>query len=151
MAEGGNDRWILVAEDEQSLRDAWCEALERAGYRTVEAGDECEALDLLNKMVPDLILLDEELLHLSVPDAMRETDLLAGVIESRITRDLPVVLMAGPASADVPISGLNVRGRLPKSAEFQTLLATVRAAFEADARAPASPTPEASAADGSPP
>jgi two-component system, OmpR family, response regulator len=147
MAEGGNRRWILVAEDEAILRSSWCAALERAGYRTIEAGDECEALALLNKTVPDLILLDEELLHLSLPDPVRETDLLSGVIEARITQAIPVVLVASPGSAPPQVPGLNVQGRLPKSAEFQALLAAVRGAFEAEARM-APPMTEASAAEG---
>lgn len=134
MAAGGNRRWILVAEDESVLRSSWCEALEGAGYGTIEARDECEVLDLLNKTIPDLILLDEELLHLSVPDPMRETDLLAGVIESSIARSIPVVLVADAGSAGPVVPGLSVIARLPRSTEFQALLATVRAAFEADAR-----------------
>jgi DNA-binding response OmpR family regulator len=128
MAETEQTRWILVAEDDAALRSAWCEALEEQGYHTIEAADECEALDLLNQTIPDLILLDETLVGRQ--DPLRERDLLCGLIESSIPRAIPVLVMADAENPDSVIPGLKVIGRLRKSTEFQMLLAAVRTALE---------------------
>ena len=86
MAETRDSRWILVAEDQQTLRDSWCDVLEDLGYHTIEAADECEALELIRKTVPDLILLNAGLLHLGSSEGPRERDLLCRAIETSCGR-----------------------------------------------------------------
>ena len=50
---------ILVCDDEPSLRELMRLSLEpRPGYRFVEAGDGGEAIELLERVRPDLLLLD---------------------------------------------------------------------------------------------
>ncbi|MBO4928184.1 MAG: response regulator transcription factor [Clostridiales bacterium] len=49
---------ILVVDDEQSLVELLTANLEREGYEVISAGDGKTALDLAERMKPDLILLD---------------------------------------------------------------------------------------------
>ena len=49
---------VLVAEDDQGLRDLFEDLLSEDGYRTLMAADGAEALDLALREAPALILLD---------------------------------------------------------------------------------------------
>jgi len=49
---------ILVVDDEQAFRDVVCEILEAAGHRVWGANDASEALQILEGLTPDLILVD---------------------------------------------------------------------------------------------
>lgn len=49
---------ILVVDDDASHRALLCEALEEMGYRTLEAQNGQEALDLLEQEMPLAVLLD---------------------------------------------------------------------------------------------
>ena len=49
---------ILMVDDDPATRRLVCALLKQEGYRTLEAGNGTEALELLRKETPDLILLD---------------------------------------------------------------------------------------------
>lgn len=49
---------ILVIEDEKEVRSSILELLENAGYLAISAEDGEQAIDLLNKEIPDLIISD---------------------------------------------------------------------------------------------
>jgi CheY-like chemotaxis protein len=49
---------ILIVEDDNDLRDLWCDALDRRGYTVTGVGDGAPALDEIARVPPDLILLD---------------------------------------------------------------------------------------------
>lgn len=49
---------ILIVDDEQSIRQSLVGVLEDEGYRTLCAEDGVQALELLTKHLPDLVLLD---------------------------------------------------------------------------------------------
>jgi len=53
-------RKILVAEDEKSIRDLVTAIFNQngSGYEVIPAGDGQEALDMVNKYNPDIVLLD---------------------------------------------------------------------------------------------
>jgi CheY-like chemotaxis protein len=50
--------YILVAEDDDAVRDVLCALLEEEGYRTVAARDGEEALALFHRLAVDLVLTD---------------------------------------------------------------------------------------------
>ena len=64
-------KWIVVAEDEEAVRELWCDVLSGAGHRVLGARNGFEALDLIRSVVPDLVLLDLRMPGLSGPDFMR--------------------------------------------------------------------------------
>src|SRR4051812_39325696 len=49
---------VLVVEDDEAIRALVSEVLRDDGYRVYEAGNGVEALDVLQDVVPDLIVLD---------------------------------------------------------------------------------------------
>lgn len=49
---------ILVTEDNSSIRRILCHILQQAGYETLEAEDGKQALDLIERDRPDLVVLD---------------------------------------------------------------------------------------------
>ena len=54
----GNRMEILILEDDPSLRFAYAQMLEDCGHNIHKAGDIPTAVSLLNRITPDLLLLD---------------------------------------------------------------------------------------------
>jgi DNA-binding response OmpR family regulator len=49
---------VLVVDDDRELRDGLRAALERRGYRVLQAGNGLQARDLICRQRPDLVILD---------------------------------------------------------------------------------------------
>ena len=58
MTMAGENRPILVVDDDEAIRRIVLDVLEWEGYRVEVAGDGLEALDLIDRSPPSLILLD---------------------------------------------------------------------------------------------
>jgi DNA-binding response OmpR family regulator len=87
---------VLVADDDDDIRDLVAFRLDRAGYEVLRAADGQEALDLARKHRPDLAVLDVMMPKLTGYDVTRE--LRADAATSRI----PVILLtARVQEADV--------------------------------------------------
>jgi DNA-binding response OmpR family regulator len=87
---------VLVADDDDDIRDLVAFRLDRAGYEVLRAGDGQQALDLAKEHVPDLAVLDVMMPKLTGYDVTRE--LRANAATSRI----PVILLtARVQEADV--------------------------------------------------
>jgi CheY-like chemotaxis protein len=118
-------KWIVVAEDEEAVRDLWCDVLSGAGHRVLGARNGFEALDLIRSVVPDLVLLDLRMPGLSGPDFMRYLG------ASPALRRIPVLIVSGYlADEEESGMGLNVVGRLPKPVPIRELQNTVRLVLE---------------------
>jgi CheY-like chemotaxis protein len=77
---------ILVIDDEPQLRVIVRMMLEKAGHQVTEAGDGEEGLKLLEKDLPDLILLD---VMMPGPSGWEVCHKIKG---SRKLRDIPLVM-----------------------------------------------------------
>jgi DNA-binding response OmpR family regulator len=87
---------VLVADDDDDIRDLVAFRLDRAGYEVLRAGDGQQALDLAKEHRPDLAVLDVMMPKLTGYDVTRE--LRADAATSRI----PVILLtARVQEADV--------------------------------------------------
>jgi DNA-binding response OmpR family regulator len=87
---------VLVADDDDDIRDLVAFRLDRAGYEVLRAGDGQQALDLARERHPDLAVLDVMMPKLTGYDVTRE--LRANAETSRI----PVILLtARVQEADV--------------------------------------------------
>lgn len=88
----GGSEGILLAEDNEGLREAAKEILESLGYRVMLAKDGTEAVRMFeeNHASIDLVLLDVVMPHLNGPDAYTRM--------SAIKTDLPVIFTTGYAS-----------------------------------------------------
>jgi DNA-binding response OmpR family regulator len=87
---------VLVADDDDDIRDLVAFRLDRAGYEVLRAGDGEQALQLAKEHKPDLAVLDVMMPKLTGYDVTRE--LRANAETSRI----PVILLtARVQEADV--------------------------------------------------
>jgi len=58
VPEADGDHLILITEDNDDVRDLLVQILQDGGYRTLEARNGLECLEVLNRSRPDLILSD---------------------------------------------------------------------------------------------
>ncbi|MFL9912132.1 response regulator [Paraburkholderia fungorum] len=77
---------ILLVDDEPELLEAWSFALEHVGYDVERARDGREALELITRRAPDLLITD-----LMMP-GMNEEDLCRTVRENPAWADIPILL-----------------------------------------------------------
>ncbi|MFN0180798.1 MAG: ATPase, T2SS/T4P/T4SS family [Gemmatimonadales bacterium] len=85
---------ILLVDDEDQLRKAMRDLLERQGYTVIEARDGAEALAEIDRANPDLVLLD-----LNLPGVDGYT-VLAQIRSREITRNLPVIVLTAKGDED---------------------------------------------------
>jgi CheY-like chemotaxis protein len=86
---------VLVADDTATLRKIAARLLSSAGYDVLEAGDGREALDLVQKEHPDLILLDLLMPKMTGFDVLRE------IKKSERLKETPILIMSGVFKKDV--------------------------------------------------
>jgi two-component system, cell cycle sensor histidine kinase and response regulator CckA len=125
-------RTVLVAEDEEIVRDLVQLTLERAGYRVLAAADADEALRLRSSSdgPVDLLLTD------MVMPGMNGAELAQRVLAD--SPGTPVVFMSGYTSEAVPVAsdGGNVGELLEKPFPMATLVERVQAALATVGDAP---------------
>jgi two-component system chemotaxis sensor kinase CheA len=80
-------RTVLIVEDEWAIAD-WLEVLlSENGYNVLVAGNGREALDILHRETPDLVLTD------FMMPFVDGAGLVSAMQEKQATRDIPVVIM----------------------------------------------------------
>jgi CheY-like chemotaxis protein len=105
----GNGETILVADDEQAIRDLVSEGLQDHGYRVLKAADGKEALELLRRHRAEVQLLITD-------SAMPNMDGATLIIEAqKLRRDLPIILASGESHVQ---NGQASRGVLLLSKPF---------------------------------
>jgi DNA-binding response OmpR family regulator len=114
---------ILVADDEEDLRELVSYRLSRSGYEVVEAVDGQEALELATEHTPDLMVLDVMMPRLDgyeLTRRVREQDSLRGV---------PVILLTARSQESDVSRGFDVGADdyLKKPFNPDELVARVRA------------------------
>ncbi|MBI4248282.1 MAG: response regulator [Elusimicrobia bacterium] len=112
---------ILVAEDEEDIRDLLKSVLERAGYNVVLAEDGKKALASVREKKPDLIILDLMLPFLSGWEVCVE-----------IKRDpklsqIPVIVLTATSLDQAKLAKVNADDYLAKPCSSQDLTARVAA------------------------
>ena len=92
---------ILIADDEPDLRDILRTVLESAGYTVIEAPDGEEALQLVRKQPPDLLILDYMMPRMTGPQVC------AVLKEDMLLRHLPIIMLTGKSEVKDKIHGIN--------------------------------------------
>lgn len=119
---------ILLVEDDDDIRDAVQDALDRRGYRTFAVPDGRAALDHLRATaeLPGLILLDLTMPRMSGWEFLehREADPALAAI--------PVVILSAVANVEEKPHAGEWAGVLTKPVTLDTLLETVRRFVEPD-------------------
>jgi DNA-binding response OmpR family regulator len=93
----GDNRKIVVIDDEPSVQEVVRAYLEKDGYQVFVAGNGADGLALAERMKPALIVLD-----LMLPDISGEE--ICNDIRSR--SDVPILMLTAKASADERVAGL---------------------------------------------
>ena len=113
---------ILIIEDEPQIRTLLRAALQRAGYRTIEAASAREALNAKAIDNPDLILLD-----LGLPDR----DGLELVAELRPDPSVRLIVVSAREQTEQKVAALDLGADdyVTKPFDMDELLARIRAAL----------------------
>jgi DNA-binding response OmpR family regulator len=114
---------LLIVEDEEHLRSSLQEYFEREGFKVSVAGNGAEALDRLNEVIPDLIVLDVQLPH---TDGLE----ICQSVRQRAGQSIGIVMVSGIKKETLDrIVGLEVGADVYMTKPFETreLLAQVRA------------------------
>ena len=90
----GEGQSILVVDDTTSTRKLYSILLSRSGYVVRSAATGEEALSLIAKLRPDLVLLDYMMPGLNGADVLRS------LRRSSATRDMPVVILTASVAGD---------------------------------------------------
>lgn len=111
---------VLVVDDEESILDFICMALEQEGYEVMTAGTGAEALEKFSTERPQLVVLDWML-----PDL----DGLEVCQRIRQVSDTPVLMLTARAEWEDRVRGLDAGADdyLAKPFKYQELLARLRA------------------------
>jgi two-component system phosphate regulon response regulator PhoB len=123
-AEGAAPRRsVLVVEDEDSIRELICVGLERAGYKVSSAGSGEEALALIGRERPDIVVLDLMLPGIGGLDVCRRLRM------DRETAGIPVIILSARDGEQDVVSGLEYGADdyLTKPFSPKILLARIRA------------------------
>lgn len=116
------DLLVLVADDDDLVRDVVREILEDAGFRTITARNGDEAIRLAREHQPALILLD-----VMMP-RMDGYTTLARLREYPATKDVPVIVLTGrtnPGFRELS-SGVGASAHVTKPVLPDELLQTMR-------------------------
>jgi len=118
---------ILYVEDEPSILEPMAKALDRAGFEAITARTVREALELDERMDPDLLLLD-----LSLPDG----DGRDVCREVRRRRDVPVIMLTARGTETDRIVGLEIGADdyVVKPFSSAEVVARIRAVLRRSAR-----------------
>lgn len=109
---------LLVVDDERNIRRLYESELKREGYEVETAESAEEALELIEKSSPDLVVLDIRL------EGMDGIDCLRTIMEKR--RDLPVILNSAYSTYKQDFASWMADAYVVKSADLTELKQTVR-------------------------
>src|SRR5687767_15170173 len=107
---------VLVVEDDAELRTFYRTALAFAGYEVQEAGTGLDALSIVDRGLPDILVLD-----LMLP-SVNGYAVLEELAAQATTRDIPVVVVTGSTG---PLEGLNVPCVLRKPVTPEQLITAI--------------------------
>jgi DNA-binding response OmpR family regulator len=111
---------LLLVDDEAEFREATARALQRRGFRVLQAESGERALEQIRSEPPDIVVLDLKM------EGMDGIDTLTRIRE--LQRGLPVIILTGHGSFDDVLQGmnLNIVDFLQKPVDVERLAALVR-------------------------
>ena len=112
---------ILVVNDEQSTRYLYKEELEEDGYQVLVAATGEEALKMLDKQIPDLIILD-----IKIP-GMDGIEVMSKIKDEK--RDIPIILCSAYGQYKQGFRIWASDAYVVKSADLRELRLTIKEIF----------------------
>ncbi len=112
------EKTILVAEDEDLLRELLCELLQTHGYKTICASTGNEVLDMLKISSPNLLIVDRKMPNL---------DGIECITTLRMQQiNIPIILVSGSHTENTDlISSLNIGRIVNKPYNFEEMLSII--------------------------
>jgi len=95
---------VLVVDHSPETLGFLTEMLDNAGYSVLIATDTASALDLVDRITPDLLLIDAVT---AAPDGF---EACRRIKRDKLLRDLPVIFMTGVAQPELVVEGLMAGG-----------------------------------------
>lgn len=83
----------LVVDDSMLIRHSVCRFLEERGFIVESATNGSEALDILQTVIPDILITDLQMPKMNGPE------LISKVRSHQKTAEIPIVILAGRASS----------------------------------------------------
>jgi two-component system cell cycle sensor histidine kinase/response regulator CckA len=118
----GSDKTVLIVDDEEAVRSVARNTLQRRGYRTIEAVDGREALDVYRRFVGEisLVLLDLTMPYMNGEEVLRELKI--------VTPSVKVLLSSGfnEVEAVRRFTGKGLAGFLQKPYSAAVLAETIQ-------------------------
>ncbi|MGZ3496980.1 MAG: GGDEF domain-containing response regulator [Vulcanimicrobiaceae bacterium] len=120
---GGAAHRILVVDDDRNLRKIITTNLELAGYRVIEAANGEEALSIIDRAQPDLVLLD---IMMPVMDGY---ETVRRIRKHPVSSHVPIIMLTAKSEVEDKITGFDAGADDYMTKPFgpQELLARVRA------------------------
>lgn len=114
---------ILIVEDDMAIREMIAFSLTREGYDTIKAASGNEALEHINNIRPDLIIIDWGLPDLS------GIQLIEIIRRDELIKDVPIIMLTARGEESDKVKGLDTGADdyLTKPASIRELLARVKA------------------------
>ncbi len=97
----GMTQSVLIVDDLEANRALLERRLEKFGYRILSAESGAAALRILQRETPNIILLDYMM------PQMNGLEVLAKLRASRVTRDIPVIMVTARAEAEAVVEALD--------------------------------------------
>lgn len=98
---------VLIAEDDDHMRDALQELLVSEGYRVITAEDGLEALDWMSRVSVDLVIVDILMPGLGGPELIRR------LREASEWAEVPILVLSGYADLaryrDLPVNDVQLK------------------------------------------
>ena len=116
---------ILIVDDERNLRLTLREILSQSGYAAEEAQNGQEALEILNRNLPDLVLCDWKM---PITDG---ESLLRKLSDAGFLQQLPVIVMTAHGTGQNAMTAIQLGAYdfITKPLDMDELLATVKRAL----------------------
>ncbi|MCA9597052.1 MAG: response regulator [Myxococcales bacterium] len=90
MESGSRGRFVLLIEDEANAREALAELLTESGFAVVACANASDALDLIGREVPDIVLTDLKMAGLTGDDLVKSLALTHPALPIVILTALPL-------------------------------------------------------------
>ena len=127
---------ILVVDDERDIRNLLKQVLEHTGYEVETATNGREALEMVDRSLPDLMLLDIMMPEIDGWEVCRQ------VKSKQKSRGVPIILLTVRNQALDKVVGMEVVGAddyVTKPFDLDELLARVEQQLRLKGKAPAAP------------
>ena len=114
---------ILLVEDQESVRLLYCQELEAQGYEVVCASDGRTAVELAQKLSPDLVIMD-----INLPEKMDGLESMSRILSH--DRGIPMIINTGYSEYQENFMSWAADAYVLKSADVGPLLEAVREALD---------------------